>query len=89
MKKISSFIPQHVINKKELIKELNDFIADILPIEITNYIEIVNVKDDVLIISCKNSSIATLMRFEKHKYINMLSNNKIHKINDIKITIES
>ena len=88
MKKISSFIPQHVINKKELIKELNDFIAHILPLEITNYIEIVNVKDNVLIMSCKNSSIATLMRFEKQKYINMLSNNKIHKINDIKITVE-
>jgi len=89
MKKISSFIPQHVINKKELIKELNDFIAHILPMEIMGYIEIVNVKDNVLIISCKNSSIATLMRFEKQKYIDMLSNNKIHKINDIKISIES
>ena len=89
MKKISSFIPQHVINKKELIKELNDFIAHILPLEITNYIEIVNVKDNALIISCKNSSIATLMRFEKQKYINILSDNKIHKINDIKITLES
>jgi hypothetical protein len=89
MKKISSFIPQHVINKKELIKELNDFIAHMLPMEIIGYIEIVNVKDNVLIISCKNSSIATLMRFEKQKYIDMLSNNKIHKINDIKIAIES
>ena len=89
MKKISSFIPQYVINKKELIKELNDVMAHILPLEITNYIEIVNVKDNVLIMSCKNSSIATLMRFEKQKYINMLSSNKIHKINDIKITVES
>jgi hypothetical protein len=60
-----------------------------LPMEIIGYIEIVNVKDNVLIISCKNSSIATLMRFEKQKYIDMLSNNKIHKINDIKIAIES
>tara|TARA_B100001996_G_scaffold325557_1_gene271512 strand:+ start:218 stop:487 length:270 start_codon:yes stop_codon:yes gene_type:complete len=89
MKKISSFIPQHVINKKELIKELNAFISHILPMEIISYIEIVNIKDNVLIISCKNSSIATLIRFEKQKYINMLSNNKIQKINDIKIVIES
>jgi hypothetical protein len=89
MKKISSFIPQHVINKKELIKELNDFMSHMLPMEIISYVEIVNVKDNILIISCKNSSIATLMRFEKQKYIDMLSNNKIHKINDIKIAIES
>ena len=66
-----------------------DFIAHILPMEIISYIDIVNVKDNVLIISCKNSSVATLMRFEKQKYIDMLSNNKIHKINDIKIAIES
>jgi len=50
-------------------------------------IDVSTVKDNILIISCKNSSIATLMRFEKQKYLNLLNNNKICKILDIKITL--
>ena len=50
-------------------------------------IEIGSVKDSVLIISCKNSSVATLMRFEKQKFIDLLDGNNIYKIDDIKSTI--
>ena len=87
MKKISSFIPVHVINKNDLIKELNSYIYEVFPKDILDMIEVSTVKDNVLIISCKNSSIATLMRFEKQKYLNLLNNNKICKILDIKITL--
>ena len=68
MKKISSFIPVHVINKTGLIKELSCYISDVFPKDILNMIEINSIKDDVLIISCKNSSVATKMRFEKQVY---------------------
>lgn len=87
MKKISSFIPVHVINKNDLIKELSSYIYEVFPKDILDMIEVSTVKDNVLIISCKNSSIATLMRFEKQKYLNLLDNNKICKILDIKITL--
>lgn len=87
MKKISSFIPVHVINKNDLIKELSSYIYEVFPKDILDMIEVSTVKDNVLIISCKNSSIATLMRFEKQKYLNLLNNNKICKILDIKITL--
>tara|TARA_B100001559_G_scaffold45210_1_gene33853 strand:+ start:2450 stop:2719 length:270 start_codon:yes stop_codon:yes gene_type:complete len=87
MKKISSFIPVHVINKNDLIKELSSYIYEVFPKDILDMIDVSTVKDNILIISCKNSSIATLMRFEKQKYLNLLDNNKICKILDIKITL--
>ena len=87
MKKISSFIPVHVINKNDLIKELSSYIYEVFPKDILDMIDVSTVKDNVLIISCKNSSIATLMRFEKQKYLDLLIDNKICRILDIKITL--
>ena len=87
MKKISSFIPVHVINKNGLIKDLTSYISDVFPEDVLNNIEVGSIKDSVLIISCKNSSVATLMRFEKQKFIDLLSDNNICKIDDIKVTI--
>jgi hypothetical protein len=87
MKKISSFIPVHVINKNSLIKDLTSYILDVFPKDVLNNIEIGSVKDNILIISCKNSSVATLMRFEKQKFIDLLSDNPICKIDDIRVTL--
>ena len=87
MKKISSFIPVHVINKNGLIKDLTSYISDVFPEDVLNNIEVSSVKDSVLIISCKNSSVATLMRFEKQKFIDLLDGNNICKIDDIRVTI--
>ena len=89
MKKISSFIPVHVIKKNSLIKDLTSYISDVFPEDVLDNIEIGSVKDSVLIISCKNSSVATLMRFEKQKFIDLLRNNDICKIDDIKVTLIS
>ena len=87
MKKISSFIPVHVINKNGLIKDLTSYISDVFPEDVLNNIEVGSVKDSVLIISCKNSSVATLMRFEKQKFIDLLDGNNIYKIDDIRVTL--
>ena len=87
MKKISSFIPVHVINKTGLIKELSCYISDVFPKDILNMIEINSIKDNVLIISCKNSSVATKMRFEKQTYIDILRENPIYEIKDININL--
>ena len=87
MKKISSFIPVHVINKTGLIKELSCYISKVFPKDITNMIEINTIKDNVLMISCKNSSIATKMRFEKQTYIDILRENPIYEIKDINISL--
>ena len=87
MKKISSFIPVHVIKKNSLIKDLTSYISDVFPEDVLNNIEVGSIKDSVLIISCKNSSVATLMRFEKQKFIDLLSDNNICKIDDIRVTL--
>ena len=87
MKKISSFIPVHVINKTGLIKELSYYISTVFPQDILDMIEINTVKNNVLIISCKNSTVATKMRFEKQRYIDILENNPIYEIKDINISL--
>ena len=87
MKRISSFIPVHVINKKVLIKEFNCFIYDNFPNNMIDKIEAINIKDDILMIGCKNSSLATILRFEKQLYLDILSKNKICEIRDLKISI--
>jgi hypothetical protein len=79
----------HVINKNALIKDLTSYISDVFPEDVLNNIEVGSVKDSVLIISCKNSSVATLMRFEKQKFIDLLRDNDICKIDDIKVTLIS
>ena len=87
MKRISSFIPVHLINKNDLIKDLTCYIYDVFPKNVLDNIEVSSVKEDVLIIACKNSSIATLMRFEKQQYIDLLRDNSFCEINDIRVTI--
>ena len=87
MKKISSFIPVHVINKNDLIKGLTSYISNVFPKDVLNNIEVGSIKDNVLIISCKNSSVATLMRFEKQRFIDLLRGNNICKIDDIRVTL--
>ena len=77
----------HVINKNALIKDLTSYISDVFPEDVLNNIEVGSVKDSVLIISCKNSSVATLMRFEKQKFIDLLDGNNICKIDDIRVTL--
>ena len=50
-------------------------------------IEAINIKDDILMIGCMNSSLATILRFEKQLYLDILSKNQICKIKDLKISI--
>ena len=49
MKKISSFIPVHVINKNDLIKELSSYIYEVFPKDILDMIDVSTVKDLSLI----------------------------------------
>ena len=87
MKRISSFIPVQVINKKALIKEFNCFIYDKFPTYMIGQIEAFSIKDNILMVGCKNSSLATILRFEKQLYLDILSKNKICEIKDLKISI--
>jgi hypothetical protein len=59
----------------------------VFPEDIADMIEINTVKDNVLMISCRNSSVATKMRFEKQTYIDILRENPIYEIKDINISL--
>ena len=47
MKKISSFIPVHVINKNDLIKELSSYIYEVFPKDILDMIDVSTVKEPI------------------------------------------
>tara|TARA_B100001750_G_scaffold245545_1_gene265424 strand:- start:1266 stop:1535 length:270 start_codon:yes stop_codon:yes gene_type:complete len=89
MKKISSFLPDNVLNKKLLINNLNQFINENFPKDIINEIKIINAKDGLVIIGCKNSSLATTLKFEKNKYLKLLERNAFLEITDLKIIIDN
>tara|TARA_Y100000782_G_C10089227_1_gene225388 strand:+ start:285 stop:554 length:270 start_codon:yes stop_codon:yes gene_type:complete len=89
MKKIASFLPDNIINKSLLIKNLNQFIIENFPKSIVDGIEVINVKDNVVIMGCKNSSLATILKFERNKYLEILKKNSFSRVTDLKIVINN
>ena len=87
MKKISSFLPTHVINKQDLLTHINTQLNHILEDKLKTKVTITSIKDNILIVFCEDSSVATLMRFEKHRYLKLLNQNSRIKILDMKICI--
>ncbi|MBK46366.1 MAG: hypothetical protein CMD82_00600 [Gammaproteobacteria bacterium] len=87
MKKISSFLPKHVINKQDLLTHINTQLNHILEDKLKTKVTITSIKDNILIVFCEDSSVATLMRFEKHRYLKLLNQNSRIKILDMKICI--
>jgi len=89
MKKIASFLPDNIINKSLLIKNLNQFIIENFPKSIVDGMEVINVKDNVVIMGCKNSSLATILKFERNKYLEILKKNSFSRVTDLKIVINN
>ena len=89
MKKIASFLPDNIINKSLLIKNLNQFIIENFPKSIVDGIQVINVKDNVVIMGCKNSSLATILKFERNKYLEILKKNSFSRVTDLKIVINN
>ncbi|MBS83352.1 MAG: hypothetical protein CMD65_04365 [Gammaproteobacteria bacterium] len=89
MKKISTYIPNHLAKKSLLIGKFESYIQKNFPKEIISQISVLNISGTILILGVKKSSFATLMRFEKQKYIHILEKNDFFKIDDIKIIVDS
>ena len=87
MKKISSFLPQHVINKRDLLIKMTHDLHEIMSNDIKRNISVISYKDHILTISCDDSSIATLVRFEKHHYIVHINAKKYVRLDDIRFCI--
>ena len=87
MKKISSFIPKHVVNKNDIISNIQIILKHISAHEIKNDFQVIYLKDGILMIACKNPEIATILRFEKRKYINEINLKSKECVEDIKIVV--
>ena len=56
MKKISNFIPNKIIKKKEVIDELDKILADVSDENIKNKIHVINYTENSITIECDSSS---------------------------------
>tara|TARA_Y100000816_G_C26014694_1_gene530607 strand:+ start:785 stop:1051 length:267 start_codon:yes stop_codon:yes gene_type:complete len=87
MKKISSFIPKHVVNKKDIISNIEIMLKHMSSEGISNDFQVISLKDGILLISCKNSETATILRFEKRKYLKELNLKSKTAVDDIKVVV--
>ena len=87
MKKISDFIPKKVIDKKENIESLNLILNDSIDTNLKNKIRVINYSETCITIECDDTSIATIMRFEKDKYLDIFKDNGLSNIKELKVRV--
>ena len=88
MKKISNFIPNKVIEKKDNINRLDAVLSNILTESLRKNIKVINYSETTITIECENSSVASVMKFERDRYIDIFKNNGMENIQDLKIKIK-
>ena len=88
MKKISDFIPKKVIDKKENIDSLNLILNDSIETNLQNKIRVINYNESCITIECDDSSIASIMRFDKDKYLNIFDENDLSNIKELKVKVK-
>jgi len=88
MKKISDFIPDKVIKKKERIDELNALLKSNLDNKVINRINVINFSESVVIIECDDSSVASIVKFEREKYLQIFKNFGMYNLQDLKVKLK-
>jgi len=88
MKKISDFIPKKVIDKKENIESLNIILNDSIETNLKNKIRVINYAETCITIECDDTSIASIMRFEKDKYLDIFNDNNLSNIKELKVRVK-
>ena len=87
MKKISDFIPKKVIDKKENIESLNLILNDSIETNLKNKVRVINYSETCITIECDDTSIASIMRFEKEKYLDIFNENDLSNIKEFKVRV--
>ena len=87
MKKISDFIPNKVIKKRKNIDDFNNILKDNLDINLKCKIAVINYSENSITIECDNSSTASIIKFEREKYLQIFKNYGMYNIQDIKIKV--
>tara|TARA_B100001113_G_C21017763_1_gene582168 strand:- start:758 stop:1024 length:267 start_codon:yes stop_codon:yes gene_type:complete len=88
MKKISDFIPNKVIKKKKNINELSDLLIECSDKNIQPEIQVINYSDTTITIECSNSSVASILKFNREKYLKIFKDFGMYNIQDIKIKLK-
>ena len=87
MKKISNFIPNKVIKKKENIDKFNSILKNNVNINISSKINVINYSDTSITIECHDSSISSVIKFESDKYVQIFKDCGIFNIREIKVKL--
>ena len=88
MKKISEFIPNKILKKKEIIDELDEILANVSDDHIKDKIHVINYSEISITIECDSSSVGSILRFEREKYLELFKNSGFYNIQDLKIKIK-
>ena len=88
MKKISDYIPNKVLKKKEFIDQLDKILTQISDEKMKNKIHVINYTDSSVTIECDDSSVGSVVRFEREKYLEVFKNHGMYNIQDLQIKIK-
>ena len=88
MKKISDFIPNKIIKKKEIIDELDKILGRISDDNMKDKIHVINFSENSITIECDSSSVGSILKFEREKYLEIFKNYGLYNIQDLKIKIK-
>ena len=87
MKKISNFIPNRVIKKKETIDKFNRILKNNLEANISTKINVINYSETFITLECADSSISSIIKFESEKYVQIFKDHGIYNIREIKVKL--
>ena len=87
MKKISDFIPDKVIKKKENIDQFNLLLKNNVDDNISSMINVINYSDTSITIECSDSSISSIIKFDSMKYVQIFKDYGMYNIREIKVKL--
>jgi hypothetical protein len=87
MKKISNFIPDKVIKKKETIDKFNTLLKNNVDPNISSKINVINYSDTSITLECDDSSISSVIKFESEMYVQVFKDHGMYNIREIKVKL--
>ena len=88
MKKISDFIPNKVLRKKEIIDDLNQLLTRSSEERMKGKIHVINYSESSITIECEDSSVGSIIKFERDKYLEIFKNYGMYNIQDLQVRIK-
>ncbi len=87
MKKISNFIPDKVIKKKENIDQFNLILKNNVTSNIRSKINVINYSDTSITIECYDSSVSSIIKFDHARYVQIFKDYGMYNIREIKVKL--